>query len=136
MKLSLVFSALASIVVLATAYPTQGDTDVAKRSNVGKRDSEYTDSYEKRDEEFTSRSHPSWFLLQRTPRKETLASRNVPGVMAHHYVNVDKRNLLLNVEKRDKEYSDYRCPKDEEKHDLEIIGKFDSYKKRDEGKRD
>ncbi|KAG1810545.1 uncharacterized protein BJ212DRAFT_1579407 [Suillus subaureus] len=36
MKLSLVFSVLASIVVLATAYPTQGT--VAKRSYVEKRD--------------------------------------------------------------------------------------------------
>ncbi|KAG2067594.1 hypothetical protein BDR04DRAFT_1104881 [Suillus decipiens] len=61
MKLTLVFSTLASIMVLATAYPTQGDTGIAKRSNVGKRDSEYvgyTDSYKKRDEEFTCRSSP------------------------------------------------------------------------------
>ncbi|KAG1795876.1 uncharacterized protein BJ212DRAFT_1582455 [Suillus subaureus] len=36
MKLSLVFSVLASIVVLATAYPTQGT--VAKRSYVEKRE--------------------------------------------------------------------------------------------------
>ncbi|KAG2068265.1 hypothetical protein BDR04DRAFT_1232889 [Suillus decipiens] len=40
MRLSLVFSVLASIVVFATAYPTQGATGIAKRSNVGKRDSE------------------------------------------------------------------------------------------------
>nr|XP_041185284.1 uncharacterized protein BJ212DRAFT_1582452 [Suillus subaureus]KAG1795874.1 hypothetical protein BJ212DRAFT_1582452 [Suillus subaureus] len=36
MKLSLVFSALASIVVLATAYPTQ--ETIAKRSYVEKRE--------------------------------------------------------------------------------------------------
>ncbi|KAG2751588.1 hypothetical protein P692DRAFT_201863722 [Suillus brevipes Sb2] len=36
MKLSLVFSTLASIVVLATAYPTQGP--VARRSDVEKRE--------------------------------------------------------------------------------------------------
>ncbi|KAG2072245.1 hypothetical protein BDR04DRAFT_1230600 [Suillus decipiens] len=35
MKLSLIFSTLASIVVLATAYPTQGT--IANRSNVEKR---------------------------------------------------------------------------------------------------
>ncbi|KAG1849993.1 hypothetical protein F4604DRAFT_1809839 [Suillus subluteus] len=61
MKLSLVFSVLASIVVLATAYPTQGAAGIAKRSNVEKRDSEglqvdandssYTfKDYKKRDE--------------------------------------------------------------------------------------
>ncbi|KAG2068266.1 hypothetical protein BDR04DRAFT_784759 [Suillus decipiens] len=37
--ISLVFSVLASIVIVATAYPTQGATGIAKRSNVGKRDS-------------------------------------------------------------------------------------------------
>ncbi|KAG2346598.1 hypothetical protein BDR05DRAFT_959526, partial [Suillus weaverae] len=36
MKLSLVFSVLASIVVLASAYPTQGD--ITKRSGVEKRE--------------------------------------------------------------------------------------------------
>ncbi|KAG2365840.1 hypothetical protein BDR07DRAFT_1458902 [Suillus spraguei] len=59
MKLSLVFTVLASIVVFATAYPTQGETGIAKRSNVGKRDSEeldidfttYTERYRKRDED-------------------------------------------------------------------------------------
>ncbi|KAG1843046.1 hypothetical protein F4604DRAFT_1825208 [Suillus subluteus] len=38
MKLSLVFSVLASIMVLATAYPTQGATSITKRSNVEKRE--------------------------------------------------------------------------------------------------
>ncbi|KAG1842865.1 hypothetical protein DFJ58DRAFT_805467 [Suillus subalutaceus] len=37
MKLSLVFSVLASLVILATAYPTQGATGITKRSNVEKR---------------------------------------------------------------------------------------------------
>ncbi|KAG2068262.1 hypothetical protein BDR04DRAFT_1232887 [Suillus decipiens] len=40
MKLSLVFSVLSSIIFLATAYPTQGATGIAKRSNERKRDSE------------------------------------------------------------------------------------------------
>ncbi|KAG2143333.1 hypothetical protein BD769DRAFT_1661769 [Suillus cothurnatus] len=40
MKLSLVFSVLTSIVVLATAYPTQGATGIAKRSNTRKRGEE------------------------------------------------------------------------------------------------
>ncbi|KAG2038088.1 hypothetical protein BDR03DRAFT_955734 [Suillus americanus] len=61
MKLSLVFSVLASVVVLTTAYPTQGAAGIAKRSSdVEKRDSEelgvndsgYTfKNYRKRDEE-------------------------------------------------------------------------------------
>ncbi|KAG2068270.1 hypothetical protein BDR04DRAFT_1209360 [Suillus decipiens] len=46
MKLSLLFSVLASIVVLATAYPTQGAAGFAKRSNVEKRDSEDVDVYD------------------------------------------------------------------------------------------
>ncbi|KAG2071833.1 hypothetical protein BDR04DRAFT_1097859 [Suillus decipiens] len=61
MKLTLVFSMLTSIMVLATAYPMQGDTGIAKCSNVGKCDSEYvsyTDSYKKRDEEFMCWSSP------------------------------------------------------------------------------
>ncbi|KAG1810704.1 uncharacterized protein BJ212DRAFT_1484271 [Suillus subaureus] len=59
MKLSLVFSVLASIVVLATAYPTQGAAGIAKRSSdVEKRnleeldvnDSDYTYKKYKRNE--------------------------------------------------------------------------------------
>ncbi|KAG1836037.1 hypothetical protein DFJ58DRAFT_735256 [Suillus subalutaceus] len=55
MKLSLVFGVLASIVVLATAYPTEGTTGIAKRSNVEKRDLDAIDDayafgeYDKRD---------------------------------------------------------------------------------------
>ncbi|KAG1852847.1 hypothetical protein DFJ58DRAFT_728348 [Suillus subalutaceus] len=50
MKLSLVFSTLASLVVLATAYPTQGATGVAKRSNVEKREDLNFQYYERGEE--------------------------------------------------------------------------------------
>jgi hypothetical protein len=56
MKLYLVFSALASIVGLATAYPTQEapQAGVAKRSNVEKREELDSDlfvyAYKKREE--------------------------------------------------------------------------------------
>ncbi|KAG2352197.1 hypothetical protein BDR07DRAFT_1616034 [Suillus spraguei] len=45
MKLSLLFSMLASIVVLATAYPTEGATGIAKRSNAEKREELDTDHH-------------------------------------------------------------------------------------------
>ncbi|KAG2129548.1 uncharacterized protein EDB93DRAFT_1256215 [Suillus bovinus] len=56
MKLSLVFSVLASVIVLATAYPTMQGAGIVKRSSVEQRDELNAEDrkyygYGKRDEE-------------------------------------------------------------------------------------